>query len=146
MVYKTEERQEIHDKWVQRIAKIRFNFPNDDHPNWETYTNHPDKTWAIENEEGEEIYPDIVVVDSEDEKPVMIGEVETEDSVTEEEAEQWREYSEAVQPLFLYVPEGYCADAKERAEEAEAEIEGFRFYYWDEDLNPRVKDCQVEEA
>lgn len=141
MAKRTEERQEIHDTWVQRIAKIRFNFPNNDHPDWETYTNHPDRTWGVENEEGEELYPDIVVVNTVDEKLIMIGEVETEDSVTEEEAEQWREYSEVVQPLFLYVSEGYCGDAKDFAEEAEAEIEGFRFYYWDEDDNPAVKDC-----
>lgn len=41
--------QEHHDKVVQGIAKIRFPYPDKEHPNWKTYVNHPEREMGIKH-------------------------------------------------------------------------------------------------
>ncbi len=129
MAYRIDSNE--HDRWVNKIAKIRFPFPDSQHPAWITYVNHPDKTMGVLDGKGESIYPDIVVVDGYNNKAIMCGEVETEESVTKEEAEQWREYSDVIQPFYLYVPTSSGNEAKYHARMSGAKIEGFRKYYTD---------------
>ena len=134
--------QEEHDSAVQQIARIRFPFPDDEHPSWKTYINHPEQQMGIKTENGL-IYPDIVVIDTEDNIVAVIGEVETEDSIDEEEAEQWEEYSEACETIYLYVPDGYCDDVTQLCEDNDIDISGFRSYYEGDD-GFHVSDCEEE--
>ena len=132
---------ERHDELVSIIARERFPFPDLEHPNWETFTNHPDQTMGVLNEEEEPLYPDIVVLNTDNNEAVMIGEIETSESVSEEESEQWKEYSDVAKPLYLYVPKGYCKEAKDLAEDAGAEIKGFRIYYVNLSGEIQIENC-----
>ena len=88
---RSSQEKSFHDKAVADIAKIKFPFPTKDKPNWKTYLNEPNQTKGI-NMNGSTIYPDIVVVDTQN-SAAMIGEVETQSSVNQNEVEQWKEYS-----------------------------------------------------
>jgi hypothetical protein len=64
---------------------------------------------------GEELAPDIVVVDSAQQNAVrLLAEVETADSMTEEEGRrEWLPYSRVADAnFFLYVPTGHAGEAK----------------------------------
>lgn len=138
MANRNEKKQSDHDYWVNEIKRIRFNFPNNSKPTWQAYTNHPDKNWKITVPETEDsLYPDIVVVNSG--IAVMAGEVETNDSLTEEESLQWKEYSEVVNTFYLYVPKGYSSIAYVLAEDIGAKIAGIREYYLGQNGNPVVE-------
>ena len=65
------------------------------------------------NCEVDETWPDIVGIDKTGEHPTFIGEVETEESVTSEEAKQWIEYGRSSHFFALFVPMGSCEGAKE---------------------------------
>ena len=61
---------------------------------------------GIETEnENEPVYPDIVVL--ENQRIVMLAEVETETGINQDEALQWLRYSTLCETFYLYVPEGY---------------------------------------
>ena len=98
---RTQLSQTEHDKLVAMIARERFSYEDRT-----TYTN-PDgeQNYAVNGE-----YPDIVAVKSGD-TPIM-GEVETEESVTEEESEQWKRYAALSGAIYLYVPKSKVSDAK----------------------------------
>lgn len=55
--------------------------------------------------EGEELYPDIVGLSKDTKKPVIIGEVETEESVSESQVDRWKKYASLGLTFCLYVPE-----------------------------------------
>jgi hypothetical protein len=61
---------------------------------------------GIETEnENEPVYPDIVVL--ENQRIVMLAEVETETGINQDETLQWLRYSTLCETFYLYVPEGY---------------------------------------
>ena len=101
------EEVDSHDGIVIGIAARRFRFPSRNHPNWVTYTNTgSQRMMGVETEdENEPVYPDIVVL--EDQRVVMLAEVETETGVNQDEALQWLRYSNLCKTFYLYVPEGY---------------------------------------
>jgi len=140
-VTRKSDSQDLHDKWVRAIAKDRFAYPDDQHRTWETHTNpSSDKNVGIVLQNGSVVYPDIVVRDTA--KPagrddvVMVGEVETAESVVDTELSQWRDYSECA--FYLYVPKGFCETARKLAEGVA--INGFR-EYWVENEKKRYKAC-----
>lgn len=126
MAFRERVDQDFHDNVVQHIALICFPFPNAKHPDWKTYTNHPRRTMGVNDDEGNVHYPDIVVVDTSMDKAKLIGEVETADSVNQDESIQWARYSK-LGDLYLYVPEGYYSLARSLAENIT--IAGFRHFY-----------------
>ncbi len=142
------EDKELHDKAVWAIASKRFPFPNKDHPSWQTYVNEPSPTIGVVSGD-RTLTPDIVVVDESKEDTEeglvgkssveMLGEIETESSVNEEEVKQWAGYSKLTNALFLYVPEGKCSDAKRLSQKLE--VRGFREWKFDSEGNITVTDC-----
>jgi len=75
-----------HDRVVVDVARREFRYPTPDHPNWRTVSNKPNPVVAIPLKPSP-IFPDIVVMD--EEKVIqMIGEIETEGMVNEEQMEK----------------------------------------------------------
>jgi hypothetical protein len=135
------QEKSLHDKTVADIAKIRFPFPDKDHPNWKTYLNEPNQTKGIKMN-GNTVYPDIVVVDTQKNIAEMIGEIESESTVTSEESEQWKEYSKASNTFYLYVPAGKEDDAKKFLTDNKINISGLRT--WQYDSNGKITIANVE--
>jgi len=117
VVKRTELSQKDHDELVAKIAKERFSYEDRT-----TYTN-PDneQNYAVDGE-----YPDIVAAKS-GSSPIM-GEVETEGSVSEEESEQWKKYAALNGCVYLYVPKSKVSDAKRIIKDKEVRITGLRSY------------------
>ena len=115
-----------HDAIVRAIANQRFGFPNQEHPGWRTYVNEPEKTMGVGN--AYPVYPDIVVVDGPNNTLVMIGEVETEETVTSEHAAQWSDYGSKCGTFYLYVPESTLATARNIVAASQVRIAGLRSY------------------
>ena len=116
---KNDEVQVLHDRAVQQIAEDLFTFPNSEftpgvfYPTWVTYTNIPKRQMPVLHKWEGEIYPDIVIVDTaRGNVPMVIGEVETKDSLNFEEAVQcrWRPDTDECSILYVFVPEGCGCD------------------------------------
>ena len=126
-------KEELRDRVVRIIAATRFPFV--DQTDWgEDYV-------TITNEDGKKIrgisgpmgyvYPSIVITKANTDIK-EIGEVETEDSVTEAQVPKWRLMSEKtgmgrqVKKFFLYVPEGKEETALRLLEGNGVEYDGLR--------------------
>lgn len=116
----TKSQQELHDIAVQKIAEMQFTFPNGEftpavfHPTWVTCTNVPKKQMPVPHHWMEDLYPDIVIVDTARcNIPRIIAEVETQDDLTFEKAVQskWKPDLDECSILYLFVPEGTARDA-----------------------------------
>ena len=132
MVEKRKElSQKGHDKVVADVAKERFSYKDRT-----TYTNpNGEKNYAVDSE-----YPDIVAVKS-GSTPIM-GEVETEETVSEEESKQWKTYAALDGTIYLYVPKSKVVDAKTIIKNKKIGIEGLRsFEYIDDKLV--IKDIEM---
>ncbi len=120
------EEADVHDKTVGLVAKKRFPFPNDEHPNWRTYTNHPVPAMGIKV--GTQfVHPDIVVVDAEG-KIVMLAEVETDSTVNPASSSKWKDDSSICSVFFLYVPEEFVDEAGKLLTENGIPFKGLRAY------------------
>ena len=138
MSNRLKKESEEHDKTVGLIAKARFGFPTSDHPDWKTYTNHPDQTMGVTKKDGIIVYPDIVVVKKPENNLEMIGEVETPVTVNDEEASrEWANYASLQTTFYLYVPNDLIDVAKKLLTKYSITISGLRGYYYDAkgDLN-----------
>ncbi|HUG15945.1 MAG TPA: hypothetical protein VMM78_13120 [Thermomicrobiales bacterium] len=108
----------VHDDVVRQIAALRYPFP--DQTDWplsfRTLTNVDGEVRGV-SANGSLLYPDIVIVDSDNGSVVEIGEVEVEIDATM--VVKWRLYAshsrthpESHAPhFFIYVPEGLETDA-----------------------------------
>ena len=107
-------REETHLRVIKDIAAQRFAFPTPEFPSFRTYLNAPEPSLVIRTADGRELAPDIVVAEFPRNVPKILAEVETADTVTEEEAEKaWRPCSQIPDITFcLYVPSGYGTLAK----------------------------------
>lgn len=113
MAVRSETKEIIHARAVQDIAKARFGFPTQKYPHYKTYVNHPERTMGVRLPDGHAAYPDIVVVEDPENYTRMLAEVETAETVTEEEARrEWLPFSR-LGPLYLFVPVG-CGDLARR--------------------------------
>ena len=105
-------RDQRHVGTVAEIAKLKFPYPDDEHPELETLVNEPDPVISVGTWNGEPLYPDIVVVRRPGQWLQLMAEVETADTVTDESAEkEWLPYSKQGD-LLIYVPAGYVAETK----------------------------------
>ena len=77
---------------------------------------------------GETVYPDILYRSNADAKISRLYEVETTDSVNEEEAEQWKIYNSGSSSFYLIVPEDSLEQAKKLVKDADFTIDGFLYY------------------
>lgn len=105
-------RDQRHLGTVQEIARIKFPFPSDEHPDLETIINAPTPRVSVGNEGGKDLFPDLVVLRRPGLWLKMMAEVETEDTVNDESArERWLPYSKCGD-LFIYVPFGSVAETR----------------------------------
>jgi len=96
------EEEAEHDHTVALLAGSRFAYPDDEHPNWTTYVNVPERTTGLQHESGL-VYPDLVVVGAKMEV-VKIVEVESRMAVGGDDLRLWKAYSSMCEAFYLYVP------------------------------------------
>jgi hypothetical protein len=106
--------QEAHEQAVQNIAEQLFPFPTPDYPYYRTMVNEPEVTQKIFTNYGNELEPDIVVLQWPEKIPAMVAEVATEDMLTDENAENTWAVEARLDGVrfFLYVPAGQAKAAK----------------------------------
>lgn len=107
--------REQHQQAVANIAEQLFPFPTPEYPHFRTMVNEPEPIQKVFTNYGNELEPDIIVLQWPEKLPVMVAEVVTEDMLTDENAENiWAVESrlEGVQ-FFIYVPAGSAKRAKE---------------------------------
>lgn len=120
-----ETRQSLHLRALQDIAPQRFPFPSEDYPDLRTFLNDPERTMAVPVG-GEAFYPDVVVVKWPEKVVEMLAEVETADTVTEEQArERWLPLSRAGR-LYLFVPVGLARETKRLCRRMGVDLVGLR--------------------
>lgn len=129
---RTELNQKEHDKLVSEVAKQRFSYKD----GTVTHKNpNGEKNCAVDNE-----YPDIVAV--KDKNVFAIGEVETEETVTDNEAKQWISYAALSKYFYLYVPKSKIADAKTIIKNKKVGIKGLRSFEYANDKLV-IKDVEI---
>ena len=102
----------LHVRAVQDIARQRFRYPSDAYPTFRTFTNVPQRTMAIADAQLNILYPDIVVVQWPERITQILGQVETNNSLGDQQAPaRWRAFARAG-PLYLYVPVGRAEETK----------------------------------
>ena len=123
---------EIKRRVIRIIAATRFPFVDqEDWPDdYVTITNESENRRGIEAPWGT-VYPSIVILDGDD-LLREVGEVETEETVTEAQVPKWRLLSERTgmgrrtKKFFLYVPEGKETKAEKLLEENHIAYAGLR--------------------
>jgi hypothetical protein len=107
MAWRVLEEQVFHDKVVAALKKTLFKYPNDKHPQLKSIANHPIKSHSITDHMGGNFYPDIVVLDGRNERIVSAVEVETENTINENEAIQWVKFASLSENFYLFFPRGF---------------------------------------
>ena len=118
---------------VRQLARDRFPYPNEENPDYRTYTNLPSPTLALEFTAGgasaAQVFPDIVVVEHPRNRPIIVAQVETRETVTRRQAELvWAPLENVEAPLYIYVPAGLVGQARDHA--LAAGIRNARFRSW----------------
>ena len=116
---------------VNAIARSRFQFPNEQFPNYRTYVNVPEPTMALEFGGAgiDQAFPDILVTEQPGNYPVMVAQVETDETLTREQVERvWKRLEMADAPLDIYVPAGLAHRAKDYARAAGLKHVRFRTF------------------
>jgi hypothetical protein len=106
--------REAHLQAVRNIADQLFPFPTPEYPHFRTMVNEPEVAQKVFTNYGNELEPDIVVLQWPEKIPVMVAEVVTEDMLTDANAESvWAVEGrlEGVQ-FYLYVPAGRAKEAR----------------------------------
>ncbi len=119
-------RDQRHTGTVAEIAKLKFPFPNSEHPDLETAVNDPTHLVSVGQADGKDLFPDIVVVRRPGAWLKMMAEVETTDTVDDEHARDvWLPYSKCGD-LYLYVPSGSVAETKRLCRKWGIQAKGIR--------------------
>ena len=123
-----QSREELHGRIVQEIAQARYEFPTPELASYRTFVNVPEVTLPVTDESGSELTPNIVVVDTPGNLLKILAQVETAETVTEEQAQQlWLPFARLPDAAFyLYVPVGYGAAAKRICKKLGVDVYGFR--------------------
>jgi hypothetical protein len=106
--------QEAHQQAVHNIAEQLFPFPTPDFPHFRTFVNEPEAEQKIFTNYGNEIEPDVVVLQWPEKLPVMVAEVVTTDMLRDDLAENVWSVEARLDGVkfFLYVPAGQASQAK----------------------------------
>lgn len=107
------DEQLTHQEVIDILKKSIYNYPNASRPSLMTFTNHPLKNKVIRDLEGNEYYPDIIIINTTNNKIVMLGEVETVSSLNEVEVDQWKKYTSLSPVFYLYYPKGHYVKMSE---------------------------------
>lgn len=129
-ISRSSQEKSLHDQAVADVAKVRLSYPDKDNPPLKTYINEPKQTMPVNIGNNRQIYPDIVVVDTQKNVAAILGEVESESTVTSEEAEQWKEYSDATNAFYLYIPKGTESTAKKLISDNSITVAGIRTWQY----------------
>ncbi len=116
---------------VRDVAEARFPYPSVAAPHYRTHVNLPTPEMGLTVAGGgvRALYPDILVVQYPGNHPAMVVQVESKETVTREQAERvWAPLQTADAPLYVYVPAGHLASARDYARAAG--IKGVRFRTW----------------
>ncbi|HLF70630.1 MAG TPA: hypothetical protein VI759_00550 [Dehalococcoidia bacterium] len=106
--------REAHLQAVQNIAEQLFPFPTPEYPHFRTLVNEPQTEQKVYTNYGNELEPDIVVLQWPEKIPMMVAEVVTPDMISDDLAENvWAVEArlEGVK-FFLYAPAGHAAEVK----------------------------------
>ena len=120
--------QELHERAVQDIAQARFEFPTPEFPSYRAFVNVPVVNMPVTDPAGNQLVPDIVVVDTPGNILKILASVETGDTVNDEQAQkEWVPFSRLPDAAFyLFVPVGYGAIAKRICKQLGIDVYGFR--------------------
>ncbi len=116
---------------VRDVAAGRFPYPSDEAPHYRTHVNLPTPELGLTVAGGAvgALYPDILIVEYPGNHPAMVVQVESKETVTREQAERvWAPLQTADAPLYVYVPAGHLASARDYARAAG--IKNVRFRTW----------------
>lgn len=115
-----------HKGIVEEIARGRFPYPSEDEPELKTFVNEPEPRISVGTHNGKELYPDIVVVKMPGQWLRFFAEVETPETITDEEAEtQWKIYGDAGE-FYLYVPQGMVPETRKLVKKHGVKVAGIR--------------------
>lgn len=118
------------EKTIQHIAASRYGFPSTAQPGLRTHVNLPHPSMALEFS-GEKVWPDILVVTQPGNRPTMVVQVETRETLTREQALYvWSRLENEQAPLDVYVPAGMAGNAKDYARAAGIKHIRFRTWRW----------------
>lgn len=129
----TAEKTLSHDELVARIAATSFNTQI-----FTVYTN----TRGAQQRGVKGRYPHLVVVGKVSQRVEMVGMVETAEGLHDLEAaaKRWRTMERLQAATYLYVPRGYCADARTLCLRDQVRISDFR-HYWLDNTGFHVEKC-----
>ena len=115
-----------HDELVVRIAKRAF-----DTRIFTVYTN----TQRALQRSVKGQYPHLVAVGKVDQRVEIVGMVETVESLHDLDtaARRWRPLEHLQAAIYLYVPRGYCVDARTLCLRQRLHISDFRHYWFEGD-------------
>jgi hypothetical protein len=123
---RSEARDLLHQRALNDIVRLRFDFPTEKYRDFKTYVNHPQRTMGVQMPGNLVAYPDIVVVQHPENNTRIIAEVETNETVREAVARsEWLPYSE-LGPLYLYVPVGKGDETLDMCRRLEIPVVGVR--------------------
>jgi hypothetical protein len=122
-----------HDDLVERIAEKAF-----DTRLFMVYTN----TKRAQRRGVKGCYPHLVAVGKVSQQVEMVGMVETADSLHDfaAAARRWRTLEPLQAAMYLYVPRGYCTEARALCLRKRLRISDFR-HYWMDDAGLHVEKC-----
>lgn len=100
------EEQIIHQEVIDLLKKSIYNYPNPSRPTLMTFVNYPLRNKIVRDQEGLEYFPDIVIMNTQTNNVVMVGEVETLSSLNESEVEHWQKLTKLSPVFYLFYPKG----------------------------------------
>ncbi len=119
-------RDQRHAGVVQKVLELKFPFPNEDNPGLDTLNNVAAKAMSVGQHNGKDLFPDLVIVRRPGQWLELMAEVEMDDSVTDESAEDdWKPMS-LVGDLLIYVPAGMVPEAKKLCKRHGIKAKGIR--------------------
>jgi len=120
-------RDQRHREIVAEIALLKFPFPGEGHQDLETIVNEPTPRLSVgKDAHGKDLFPDIVVVGRPGQWLRLMAEVETAETVNDEQARnQWLPFS-TQGDLLIYVPAGRASAAKELCKKHRIKPAGIR--------------------
>lgn len=122
----------VENRAVQDIARVRFAYPSAVEPALKTYVNRPEHTIAVRTPSGELLFPDIVVLNTATTEVKLLAELESERSLREPDiVDKWRAFI-GVGPLYLYVPYSRRKRAVELVRSADIKLLGFRAWWYNQ--------------
>lgn len=109
------------------IARVKFPFPDDEHPDYDTIVNVPNPKISVgTGADGKDLFPDIVVVRRPGQWLTMMAMVETADTLTDATAlNRWKPIA-SLGELFVYVPAGCGPAAHKLLKKHKIPVDGVR--------------------